>query len=101
MTRHRAREMIAMRMNGMRNVDIARAMNCSPANVCATLKRHKDTMLASYGDPMTPAHVEFIEEEARKAGVNFETMARAILVDALEEMVHVEQNVNSVNSEAA
>lgn len=82
--RGRSREIMRRYLNGEAQADIARALNCSPANVCKCIKRYR----AWGGDlsPLPMQHHNWIVDVAERKKVRPETLASALLMMVIDQV---------------
>lgn len=88
----KSHDIIALWQSGVINkTEIARRVGCTSVNVHKTLKRHAPAYTTSLRRMNFNVHglpddqIEWLEAEASRSGVTPEVMARALLIDAIEE----------------
>lgn len=80
----RTKQIIELKRSGMKNAEIARAVNCSSSNVTNTVERHGG-QIKFRDNPLTPEMQRFIQSDAAANNVTFDEMARAMLADYVSE----------------
>lgn len=77
-------EILRLRAQSMSTSAIAKTVGCSAQHVAMTLRRNKLTNNGFYA--LLPGeHFAWLQAEAERNGVRVQDMARALLIDAIEE----------------
>lgn len=82
----RVLEILRLYDRGVPSGEIASRTGCTVQNVCNAVRRHRPVW-SGLVSPLSPRAQAWLVAEAKRAGVSACVMARALLIDAIEDAI--------------